>query len=252
MQEKREAADEDGTKSKSKWNDVFSRLFPKRPPIVKQQSQERSREWDESTATGEDEDEFGNPLDKDTVLVVGDLWVGDPKAIGSVRRARRSPEELTNRENSIGEVRKLIRDMPQYPLCSRNCNRPGAALESIASSMPVYNLPALAKAQLKRTKSISVDVLTLDDDIRDVDKLPIIDVNYAHEKGQELIKKSKEKQRELLSTTRMLYQKMQKVRGGAGLQETTHVVQEGTHGARIQICYTLPSSTKLRQGVMKS
>ena len=72
-----------------------------------------------------------------------DYWVGEPTAIGSVRRARKNIEEMNSRSRSMDKVHKLIRELPVE--CSRNCNKPRFRLESLVSSQqPVVSALDLA------------------------------------------------------------------------------------------------------------
>ena len=72
-----------------------------------------------------------------------DYWVGDPTAIGSVRRARKNIEEMNSRSRSMDKVHKLIRELPVE--CSKNCNKPMFRLESLVSSQqPVVSALDLA------------------------------------------------------------------------------------------------------------
>ena len=56
-------------------------------------------------------------------IILSDYWVGDPRAIRSVRRPQNNPKEVSNCSECIGKTMHLIRDMPLYPACSRNCAR---------------------------------------------------------------------------------------------------------------------------------
>lgn len=49
----------------------------------------------------------------------GDYWVGEPEAIGSVRRPRLNPDEMTDHTQPSGEARKLLIDLANPRLCSR-------------------------------------------------------------------------------------------------------------------------------------
>ena len=67
-----------------------------------------------------------------TMINMKDYWVGDPMAIGSVRRARKNVEDMNSRSRSMDKVHKLIRELPVE--CTRNCNKPMFRLESLVSS----------------------------------------------------------------------------------------------------------------------
>ena len=82
---------------KASWAAIIERLVPKRMTPMRKAMSESSNEKTESS--GED-----HIPDVGEVVVLTDFWVGDPKAINSVRRPRRSPDDMTNREKSIGEV----------------------------------------------------------------------------------------------------------------------------------------------------
>ena len=67
-----------------------------------------------------------------TMINMKDYWVGDPMAIGSVRRARKNVEDMNSRSRSMDKVHKLIRELPVE--CTRKCNKPMFRLESLVSS----------------------------------------------------------------------------------------------------------------------
>ena len=100
-------------------------------------------------------EDFGSEDDVKDTIVLKDYWVGDPKAIGSVRRPRVAPEEMTARSKASGEVRKYIRDLPKYPSCSKNCNHPGVCLDSQTLSsdlMPIVEKSKLLKEYKKMAR----------------------------------------------------------------------------------------------------
>ena len=74
-----------------------------------------------------------------------DPWVGSPEAIGSVRRMRRSPEEVNGKyhHRSVGEIRRILDEMPNYKSCSRNCHWQ-ATLHQSANSVPRFTRKRLA------------------------------------------------------------------------------------------------------------
>ena len=51
------------------------------------------------------------------------LWVGDPRAIASIRRPRLSAKEMSTYERNMALLRKMNRDMTDRKVCSRGCNR---------------------------------------------------------------------------------------------------------------------------------
>ena len=119
-------------------------------------------------------------------IVTAEYWVGDPVAIHSVRRPRLQPNEMSDRAQPFGQARKLMVNMPKYPLCSRNCNKPSARLEALmpdASLLPRIRLPAVKRhlTQLShsldslpsmalRLKSVSSQELGLPSKLADVEQ----------------------------------------------------------------------------------
>lgn len=84
-------------------------------------------------------------------LLSEDFWIGDPKAIGSVRRPRLPPEVMSARSKNIGDVMKLIRDLPVYPSCSKNCNKPGAKFDEMTTSQEEKTMmPSLVNANVAK------------------------------------------------------------------------------------------------------
>ena len=81
------------------------------------------------------------------MITVRDYWVGDPMAIGSVRRPRKNITEMNSRKKSMGPVHKLIREFPIG--CTRNCDNPGSKLESLVSSQPSFVPASKFAAQRK-------------------------------------------------------------------------------------------------------
>lgn len=88
---------EEGRSKKTTWPSLLDRLLPKYPP---------ARMTSVTMPEGESqEDQALLPGDGEAVMVLTDFWVGDPKAINSVRRPCKPPDDMNNREKSIGEVR---------------------------------------------------------------------------------------------------------------------------------------------------
>ena len=101
------------------------------------------------------------------MIPVKDYWIGDPIAIGSVRRPRKNIAEMTSRNKSMGPVQKLIREIPFG--CSKNCDNPSSKLESQVSSqailVPATKFAAQRKAfeMLKRSeRSVSLEKMSDD------------------------------------------------------------------------------------------
>ena len=145
----------------------------------------------------------------------GEFWIGDPKAIGSVRRPRLPPEMMSARSKNVGEVMKMIRDLPVYPSCSRNCNKPGASFEDFPDEqknmMPSMVIANVARHYLKTSRATSLEAISSTRDTSQVVPFPaIMDSTLAAPTVQKKIEQSmadklqslKRSQRELTRNTR--------------------------------------------------
>lgn len=232
--------EKDAKPKKIKFEAVVDRLFPK-APISQSHNLLAVPSQDTLTRDGEGETNY-NPA-MDDLVVITDFWVGDPKAIGSVRRARLTPDAMSCREKSISEVRKLLRDMPRYPSCSRNCNRPGAALESIASSMEVFNLPTISKLK----KAVSVDVLPVSAETAEQGLL-LPDITYAsssfHKKAAQAARDQKQSLRQ---ANKSLMTKFDQAAQSNQFKKKDEIVIDPTKGTRIQIGYAYDPIKNLKK-----
>ena len=91
-----------------------------------------------------------------TLPVLRDTWIGQPEAIGSVRRQRRPPDELMapHKHRSVVDVRNFLETVPNYSSCTRNCYR-----ASLCGEAPT--LPRLAQKENKPTDMHKVSSLSL-------------------------------------------------------------------------------------------
>ena len=219
---------------------------------------------EESEGSREGESSENDPLDP--VIIVNDYWVGDPKAIGSVRRQRQPPEIMTARHKNVGEVMKLIRDLPMYPSCSRNCNRPGAIFDSMVASSPHTLLPSMAKANVarhyKKKSKMAKAISQVNHAVQAVAAFnrpsplpPIQDATVAAASTQKKIQKDfQQRQQSLRKTTRELRRNLKRATERLTFKPTQKVVSDGRGGTRVQLSYTFDPVSRLRtqQGVPAS
>ncbi|CAH1792503.1 unnamed protein product [Owenia fusiformis] len=106
-------------------------------------------------------------------LAITDYWVGDPRAVGSIRRDRKSATEMAVQSKAFGELRRAQKDLIGEPLCSRNCNRKGTIHDSDMNNTVTIVLPKISKPFKPRHKAISVDVLAIVEDTCDTTDVAI-------------------------------------------------------------------------------
>lgn len=89
------------------------------------------------------------------IILLQEYWVGDPHAIGSVRRARRTPTAMNKMEKHNMELRKMLKEVSgKQQSCSRDCNHPGAGIED---PMQQLNLQKHLLQKIRPTASKSHD-----------------------------------------------------------------------------------------------
>ena len=85
-----------------------------------------------------------------------ELWVGEPEAIGSVRRPRLKPEEMSTSTQPKGEARKLLIELSTPNTCSRNCA--GTVRAGLGSLGGKDNLVApAARSVLELTQELTTE-----------------------------------------------------------------------------------------------
>lgn len=220
--------------------------------VIEEQKEQHTKETEDLKAEIE-ADKIEEEEQVDKVVILDDSWLGNPKAISSVRRERQPPEVMTARHKNMGDVMKLIRDLPTYPSCSRNCNHPGVVIDTMGSREPHVMLPSLAKANVRKynqkmkmkqsmdnvaaqVKAVSAFNKPILRTVKDAD-LPRL---------QDAFRKQLENRRlSLRDSARDLRKSLKKASERRMLKSGQHLMA-GEQGARLQIAYTLDPVTRLR------
>lgn len=128
------------------------------PPVWKSSSAKVRRSSVEDV--GDDDGVSGQPGESEQVKERSNrsgettqCWPGDPIAIGSVRRPRKSTKELNAREQSRMSLRMASRELRQFATCSRQCGKSQFIyeLERSISDIPLL-LPAIIAERERRSQ----------------------------------------------------------------------------------------------------
>ena len=236
---------------KVKLADLIARLFPKALRMARSVS-ELERLVDGENEHREENTEKDDHMQVDPVIIVKDCWVGDPKAIASVRRSRLAPDVMGARHKNIGDVMRLIRDLPMYPSCSRNCNRPGVIFDTMVSSNELMIMPSMTKANVKRqlAKSLGNPVVTVAvSGVEDSNKItllpPITESQFTGLSEDKNMTKNIQKTRPSLRQT--IRKDLKKATERDTFTTTQNVIVDSNKSTRFQIGYTYDPVSRLRR-----
>ena len=186
------------------------------------------------------------------MITMKDYWVGDPVAIGSVRRPRKNVEEVNSRSRSMDKVHKLVRELPTD--CSRSCNKPMSRLESLVSSQQ-STVSAVDFAVQRRAFVVKHPQKSI--------VLPHISKHYQERKAQEAkepnnkriisgfdlkyfssvfrknaMKKVADSRKELHKKNKEIQMRTQLVKNRSSMKAAEQLVVDVNKSTRIQVGYT--------------
>ncbi len=147
---------------------------------------------------------------------------------------------MTPRNKSMGELHKLIRDFPVD--CSRQCNKPGALLETMVS-VPTYVSATQFAAQRKAFRAMDStaiasvaqaqfsnnnNLLILDGGGENSQQAPIVnDLKYMTASFQEAAtKRAADRRKELRQKNKELHEKVQLARHRSSVTMTEFITQD--------------------------